>query len=346
MSALPDTERSRQCLRWTRQRLDDAGATLEIASADASFRSYYRAHSGGRSLIVMDAPPDQEDIAPWLAIGERLRAAGLHAPEVLAADVAQGFVLMGDLGSTHYLDVLDEGNVDALYGEAMDALARMQTRLDTDALPPYDEAFLVREMELLPTWFLERHLGLTPDCGQWDVLELAFRRMAVSALAQPKVFVHRDFHSRNLLVVDDNGPGIIDFQGALAGPLTYDLASLLRDCYIAWDRERVEAWTESYRARLRAAGTLSAEVDATRFLRWFDLIGLQRHVKVLGIFCRLHYRDGKHGYLRDLPRVLDYVLDVAGRHAELHDFAELLRRAVSDRDLTQPRDETTAGPTD
>ncbi|GAB3034426.1 phosphotransferase [Oleiagrimonas citrea] len=337
MPALPDTERCRQCARWTRRALDDDDATLEVASADASFRSYYRVHSGGRSLIVMDAPPGQEDIAPWLDIGRRLRAAGLHTPEVLADDAGQGFVLMSDLGNTHYLDVLADDNVDALYGEAMETLLRMQTGVDPQGLPPYDEPFLVREMELMPTWFLERHLSLTPDCGQWDVLELAFRHLVVSALAQPRVFVHRDFHSRNLLVTPDRSPGIIDFQGALVGPLTYDLASLLRDCYIVWDREHVEAWTEQCRLQWRQAGHLDADVDAARFRRWFDLIGLQRHIKVLGIFCRLHYRDGKDGYLHDLPRVLDYVLDVAGRYPELHDFCELLRRAVGDRDVAQAR---------
>jgi len=316
--------------------LGDTTAQLEIASADASFRSYYRAFTRDRSLIIMDAPPEQEDIGPWLEIGAQLRAAGLNAPEVLAADMAAGFVLMSDLGNRHYLDELDEFSVDVLYGDAMEALARMQADIGTSNLAPYDEAFLTREMELMPEWFLGRHLGMSSDRMQWDVLESAFRRLAGSALEQPRVFVHRDFHSRNLLVTEHDNPGIIDFQGALAGPVTYDLASLLRDCYIAWDRERVEHWVESYRQGLRQSGLLDASADAACFRHWFDRIGLQRHIKVLGIFCRLYYRDDKDGYLRYLPRVVDYILDVAARDPELSDLCEMLRRAVDGRDLTVP----------
>ncbi len=316
--------------------LGDTTAQLEIASADASFRRYFRVHVRDRTLILMDAPPEQEDIGAWLEIGALMHAAGLNVPEVLAADMADGLVLMGDLGSSHYLDVLHPDNADNLYGDAMEALARMQTGLHTDTLAPYDESFLIGEMELMPHWFLGRHLGLATDRMQWDVLEVAFRRLAASALEQPRVFVHRDFHSRNLLVTARNNPGIIDFQGALAGPVTYDLASLLRDCYIAWDRDQVEHWVESYRQGLRQSGLLDAEVDATRFRFWFDRIGLQRHIKVLGIFCRLHYRDDKDGYLRYLPRVLDYVYQVTARDPELTALGELLRRAVGERDLSQP----------
>ncbi len=336
MSALPDTDRARLCTEWTRRMLGDPDARLSVASADASFRSYYRVKGPDRSLVVMDAPPEQEDLGPWLEIGARLRAAGLNAPEVLATDMAEGFVLMQDLGSTHYLDALDADNVDTLYEEAMEALARIQTGIGTENLAPYDEAFLSSEMELMPAWFLDHHLGLKSDRGQWDVLEPIFRDLAASAAAQPRVFVHRDFHSRNLLVTERDNPGIIDFQGALAGPITYDLASLLRDCYIDWERERVEHWVESYRQGMRQSAVLDASVDAAQFRDWFDRIGLQRHIKVLGIFCRLHYRDDKDGYLRYLPRVLGYVLDVAGRHRDLVPLAELLKRAVADRDLTIP----------
>lgn len=326
--------------------LGDVTAQLEVASADASFRSYYRARSLDRSMIVMDAPPEHEDIGPWLEIDARLRAAGLNAPEVLATDIADGFVLMQDLGGTHYLDALDEDSADALYADAMEALARIQTGMDTDILAPYDEAFLVSEMELMPKWFLDRHLGLTPDRLQWDVLDPVFRGLANSALAQPRVFVHRDFHSRNLLVTTDDNPGIIDFQGALAGPVTYDLASLLRDCYIDWERERVEHWVETYRQGLRQSGLLDASVDAERFRDWFDRIGLQRHIKVLGIFCRLYYRDDKNGYLRYLPRVLDYVYEVTGRHPDLAALGELLKRAIGERDVTVPQQQPVAGPSD
>ena len=364
------SDRAADRLAWTRAALHDDSLSLAPASADASFRSYWRTHCDGTSWIVMDSPPALEDPAPWLAIGERLRAAGLHVPAVLAHDLTQGFLLIEDLGRQDYLSGLDEGTVDALYGKAMDALLRIQTHVEGADLPPYNHAFLQRELELMPEWFLQRHLGYTPACEEWDVIEQAFTTLLHSAAEQPRVFVHRDFHSRNLMLVEDqptgplpspclmppmfpapglhaqaaaNGalpplhnPGIIDFQGALHGPLAYDLASLLRDCYVGWDDARVTRWVESYRARALDAGVLEASVDATRFRRWFDLIGLQRHVKVLGIFCRLWYRDGKPGYLADLPRVLGYVLDVARRYPELAELAALIERCVGGRDVTTP----------
>jgi aminoglycoside/choline kinase family phosphotransferase len=322
-------------LAWARAVLDDASLTLQPVSVDASFRSYWRTASGGRSVILMDAPPDREDLPAWLAIGARLRAAGLHAPEVYAQNLANGFALIADLGQRLYLPELHDANADALYGDAMDALLRMQVAVDGRDLPAYDDAFLLREMQLLPEWFLDRHLGGGVDAGQQQVLDDAFAELVDSAREQPRVFVHRDFHSRNLLVTAQDNPGIIDFQGALYGPLAYDLASLLRDCYIRWDDVRVEVWVEAYRRRLREAGLIGADVDVQRFQRWFDLIGLQRHIKVLGLFCRLHYRDGKPGYLADLPRVSGYVRDVAGRYPELAALAALLDRAVGDRDISR-----------
>jgi N-acetylmuramate 1-kinase len=334
MTTPPDRAAVR--LAWARQTLDDETLTLTSASADASFRSYWRTQHDGRSWIVMDSPPAQEDPRPWLEIGARLSAAGLHVPAVQACDLEEGFLLIEDLGSQLYLPALNDGTVDALYGDALDALLRMQRDADTGGMPPYDHAFLQRELEIMPEWFLRRHLGYTPECEEWDVLESAFTVLLHNALEQPRCFVHRDYHSRNLLITAQDNPGIIDFQGALLGPITYDLASLLRDCYIVWDRARVEAWVESYRQRLQAAQLIAANVGSRRFLRWFDLIGLQRHIKVLGIFCRLGYRDGKPGYLDDLPRVYDYVIDVAGSYPELADFVALLQRCVGERDLRQP----------
>jgi aminoglycoside/choline kinase family phosphotransferase len=207
----------------------------------------------------------------------------------------------------------------------MDALLAMQTRVVCDDLPPFDHTVLLNGLEVMPAWFLERHLGHTPTCEEWDVLEAAF----------DVIIVHRDYHSRNLLVAEGNNPGIVDFQGALHGPLTYDLASLLRDAYIAWPRERVEGWVESYRQRLLGAGVIDDKIDATRFLRWFDLTGLHRHVRVLGQFYRLWYRDGKPGYLQDVPQVYRYVIEVARSYPELADFAALLERHAAGRDLTQ-----------
>jgi len=317
---------------------------IEVASADASFRSYWRVlpRDGGATFIVMDAPPDKENLEPWLDIGARLRKAGLHSPEVIAVDRGQGFVLMEDLGTRMYLAELDDSSVDALYADALDALLRMQTEVDPASLPAFDEAFLTVELELMPEWFLRRHLGHEIDCDEWDVIELAFRTLLTSARGQPQGFMHRDYHSRNLLVVDHGSPGIIDFQGAMIGPITYDLASLLRDCYIAWEAERVEGWLESYRLRLQHAHLIDTHVDAARFRRWFDLAGLQRHIKVLGIFCRLWYRDGKAHYLADLPLTWRYVISVARRYTELAPLADLLERALGGRDITQARDEAVA----
>ena len=330
-------------LAWTRAALGDPALQLAPASADASFRSYWRTHHQGQSWIVMDSPPAQEDPQPWLAIGARLATAGLHVPAVHAHDLRQGFLLIEDLGSALYLPALGEDTVDALYGAAMDALLRMQLRTDVHGMPPYDQAFLQRELEIMPAWFLGRHLGHAADAHEQQLLQDAFDVLLHEAMAQPRCFVHRDFHSRNLLIVESDtptaasaqllSPGIIDFQGALLGPITYDLASLLRDCYIAWDAARVQGWVEGYRQRLQQAGLIDASVDRTRFLRWFDLIGLQRHLKVLGIFCRLAYRDGKPGYLDDLPRVYRYVIEVARRYPELAALAALLERSVGTRDL-------------
>jgi aminoglycoside/choline kinase family phosphotransferase len=328
-------DRAAARLAWARQTLGDAGLVLAPASSDASFRSYWRTRHDGQSWIVMDSPPAREDPRPWLAIDARLAAAGLHVPEVRAQDLEQGFLLIEDLGSRLYLDALDEANADRLYGDAMDALLAMQTRVASDDLPPFDRTVLVNGLELMPEWFLQRHLGHTPSCGEWDVLEAAFDVIVRNALAQPRVFVHRDFHSRNLLVTDARNPGVIDFQGALHGPVTYDLASLLRDAYIAWPRVRVEGWVESYRQRLLGAGVIDDAVDAARFRRWFDLTGLHRHVRVLGQFYRLWYRDGKPGYLKDVPQVYRYVIEVARGYPELAAFAELLERHVAGRDLTQ-----------
>ena len=328
-------DRAAARLAWTRTALGDSTLHLEPASADASFRSYWRTHHEGRSWIVMDSPPAQEDPRPWLAIGERLAAAGLHVPAVYRADLQQGFLLIEDLGSRLYLSALNNDNADALYGDAMNALLRMQTQMSHDDLPPFDQDVVMRGLEVMPEWFLGRHLRHTPDRSEQKVLQTTFDVVLKNMLEQPRCFVHRDFHSRNLLIVEHNNPGIIDFQGALAGPLTYDLASLLRDGYIAWERGRVERWVESYRQRLKEVHAIDSEISRERFLRWFDLTGLHRHIRVLGQFYRLWYRDGKPGYLADVPRVYHYVISVAQSYPELADFVALLERHAHGRDLTQ-----------
>jgi aminoglycoside/choline kinase family phosphotransferase len=342
----PPADRAAQRQAWARSVLGDAGLSLVAASSDASARSYWRTCGHTPSWIVMDAPPALEDARPWLAVNARLAASGLHVPGVRAHDLGQGFLLIEDLGSTTYLEVLDEASVDGLYATALAALLRMQTAVDVRSLPPYDRTALDRELGLMPEWFLGRHLGHNLTGREREVLQAAFATLVQSALEQPRCFVHRDYHSRNLLVPARDGgteapepwfiPGIIDFQDAVHGPVTYDLVSLLRDCYIAWDRQRVEAWVEGYRRQLLGSPLGAAIPDPARFLRWFDLMGLQRHIKVLGIFSRLYYRDGKSAYLGDLPRVYAYVIEVAGRHAELQALAVLLRRLVGTRDLRVP----------
>lgn len=328
---------SQQRLLWTRHVLGDPAASLEVASADASMRSYYRVRSGERSLVLMDSPPAREPIGPWLSVGERLRAAGLRVPRVYQADPDFGYVLMEDFGTRLYQDALDESSADALYGAAMDALARMHRDCSTDGLPVFDAAWATIELELMPTWFLQRHLGLRANDIAWDVVAGGFAAVLAALDGQPRVFMHRDFHSRNLMVLDADGPGILDFQGAMRGPLAYDLASLLRDCYLSWPDERVAGWVAGQHARLQAAGL--CEADLPTFQTWFDLAGLQRHLKVLGIFCRLAYRDDKPGYLPNLPLVFDYVTRIGGRYEATRPLVSMLAAAVGERDLTALRPE-------
>jgi aminoglycoside/choline kinase family phosphotransferase len=308
----------------------DAGS-IRTASADASFRRYFRLRrDDGSSWIAMDAPPGQEDLATYLKISALLEPCGLHVPRVLFGDPAHGFALLEDLGNTHMLTALDQGaDPDRLYGEALDALARLQLRGGAAAqgLPPYDHATLLREMQLLPDWYCARHLALELTPAERDLLVRSFDWLAAGALAQPQVFVHRDFHSRNLMIVTERSPGVIDFQDALRGPVGYDPVSILKDCYVEWPRARVEHWLSGFRARLLAGGAtgraLAGDSEA-QFLHWFDLVGLQRHIKVLGIFARLCWRDGKTSYLADLPRTLSYVQTAARLQPELAAFADFV----------------------
>ena len=296
---------------------------LEPASADASFRRYLRVwRADGASRVVMDAPPEKEDTGPYLRVAKLLAACGVHIPEIEAADTRRGLLLLEDLGREPMLARLHGGgDAEQLYGAALEALARIQLHGDAGgaSLPRYDRAELEREMQLLPAWYCARHLKLEASAEDAEVLAESVELLVREALAQPVVLVHKDYHSRNLMITARRSPGIIDFQDALAGPIGYDLVSLLKDCYIRWPRARVENWVGAYRQRLLAAGA-PAGVDGAQFLRWFDMCGLQRHIKVLGIFARLFYRDAKPGYLADLPLTLEYVLDTAARYPELSRF--------------------------
>lgn len=318
-------ERLTQLRRWLTEEAGLADFALEPASGDASFRRYFRIRTADRCLIAVDAPPAQEDSTPFLRVAGLLLEWGLHVPEILESDLRQGFMLLSDLGTRLYLDALGEATVERLYGDALAALAVLQARgaEGVHLVPPYDELLLRQELELFRDWYLVRHRGLSLSAGQHAVLMHTFDGLVANAGEQPRVFVHRDYHSRNLMVTASNNPGILDFQDAVHGPVTYDLASLLRDCYIAWPAERVDEWALGYHQLALQSGILR-ERSAERFLRWFDLMGVQRHLKATGIFARLNHRDGKPAYLGDIPRTLGYVAAVSARHAELRGFAALL----------------------
>jgi N-acetylmuramate 1-kinase len=313
--------------------LSDLGLSVQRltpASSDASFRRYFRATFPGGSYIVMDAPPDREDVRPYLKVGELLASLGVHVPRVHAADSARGLLLLEDLGSTSYLQRLEAGDdPDRLYADALQALAEIQTRGAAAAaqLAPYDEAALGRELALMPEWFCGRHLGLTLGAHEAELVRRTFDWLIAQALEQPAVLVHRDYHSRNLMVLSERNPGIIDFQDAVRGPIGYDLVSLLKDCYISWPRARVEGWVSGYHGLLRRRGLACG--SERELLRWFDIVGVQRHLKVLGIFCRLWYRDGKPGYLADLPLTLQYVCDACRSYPELGEFGAWLERSAA-----------------
>ena len=323
-------ERLEQLKNWLDEELNFSEYTLTPASADASFRRYFRVLHGGDSYVVMDAPPEKEDSRPFIRISKIMFDLGLNVPEVIDENLQQGFLLLSDLGTVPYLDVLNGESVERLYGDALGALATLQACApDNTSLPDYDRALLQNEMELCREWLIGKHLGLLPDAAQTGMVDAAFELLADNALAQPRVCVHRDYHSRNLMQTGSNNPGILDFQDAVIGPVTYDLVSLLRDCYIAWPRARVEEWALGYLDLALQSGILRAEHDdPQQFLRWFDLMGMQRHLKAAGIFARLKHRDGKNGYLQDIPRTLDYVVEVATRYDELAAFGRYIHTEV------------------
>ena len=316
--------------QWVAHALRTTAFTLAPASADASFRRYFRATLASPhalapetgTLIVMDAPPPQEDCRPFVQVAALLHAADVHAPAILAHDLERGFLLLSDLGNTTYLAALGADNARALYLDAIDALLRFQRTSRSDALPHYDEALLRRELELFPEWYVGRHRGHVLSTAQRKVLDDVFARVIANNLAQPQVFVHRDFHSRNLMVSAPN-PGVLDFQDAVYGPITYDLVSLLRDAYIGWDEERQIDLAVRYWERARRAG-MPVHADFGAFWHDFEWMGVQRQLKVLGIFARLCHRDGKDGYLKDMPLVMGYLRGACTRYRQLEPLLVLL----------------------
>jgi aminoglycoside/choline kinase family phosphotransferase len=311
--------------------LNECGITYQDiapASADASFRRYFRITNAENTYIVMDAPPEKENCKPFIHIANILFDFGLNVPQIFQQDLEQGFLLLSDLGNTVFLSELNNSTVDEMYTSAMKSLLLMQKNENPD-LPLYDETLLRNELELFPDWYLTKQLNITPTEQQKEILEQTFDILIKSALEQPQVCVHRDYHSRNLMVNKNNPeqPGVIDFQDAVIGAVTYDLVSLLKDCYIEWPREKVEGWVKYYHAEAESLGIIDA-VNFDDFLRWFDLMGLQRHLKVAGIFSRLKHRDGKTGYLKDIPRTMDYVFDVLERYPEFKPLQNLLSKIL------------------
>jgi len=320
----PSDPRLEQLQEWLAGRLAETAFSMKPASADASFRRYFRVTAKGRSWIAMDAPPDREDCRPFVRVAALLRAAGVNAPRVEAQDLERGFLLLTDFGDTTYLATLDATNADRLFGDAVAALLKWQLASREGELPPYDEALLQRECDLFPEWYVARHLGVALTAGQQRSLSEMLALIIARALSQPKAYVHRDYMPRNLMVTDPN-PGVIDFQDAVYGPVSYDMASLTRDAFVSWEEERVIDWTARYWEKAKRSG-LPVDPDFGAFYRDFEWMGLQRHLKVLGIFARIHYRDGKSGYLEDTPRFLNYARTVAERYRELAPLARLLEQ--------------------
>ncbi|HZF22865.1 MAG TPA: phosphotransferase [Burkholderiales bacterium] len=307
---------------WIARQFPGITFTLSPASVDASFRRYFRVTFPDSTLIAMDAPPAQEDCRPFVRVAALMAEAKVHVPKVLAHDLARGFLLLSDLGATTYLAALNPGNADQLFGDAIDALIRWQLASREGVLPAYDKTSLKRELDLFPEWYLDRHLGIKLSSLQRESLEKIFSLILASNLAQPKVYVHRDFMPRNLMVSNPN-PGVLDFQDAVFGPIGYDVASLFKDAFLSWEEERVLDWTVRYWEKAKRAG-LPVDADFGVFYRDVEWMGLQRHIKVLGIFARICHRDNKSGYVEDAPRFLDYVRVVARRYAALAPLLRLL----------------------
>lgn len=302
---------------WLETEVGFSEYSIEPASGDASFRRYFRVYHDQQVWIVMDAPPRQEDCHRFVGLARMLDKAGIHVPQVIRMDLDQGFLLLSDLGTRLYLNELNENTVERLYGDALGTLIILQTnRLDDFPVPDYDRALLERELELFPHWYLKQKRGIRLSESENKLWRQSVSLLVESALEQPRVWVHRDYHSRNLLLTQQQNPGVLDFQDAVIGPVTYDLVSLVRDCYIKWPEDQVEQWALGYHDLALQSGVLRNR-DEEQFLRWMDWQGLQRHFKAIGIFARLYLRDGKEDYLKDVPRTLSYIFQITRKYREL-----------------------------
>ena len=317
-------ERKKQLMDWLAVTFSTKKFSLEAASSDASFRRYFRVHFDDQSFVVMDAPPLKEDCTSFIAVANLLKAQGINAPKIFHQSLEDGFLVLSDLGSDSYLGKLTERTVDKQYKDAVQVLHKMHgIGLKDLLIPSYDLVLLRQEMDLFGEWFLKTLLGIDLSFKDKETLSQVKEKLTASALEQPQVFVHRDYHSRNLMVTKDNNPGVIDFQDAVIGPLTYDLVSLYRDCYIAWSDEKIYAWLDDFLKQRQERGEVD-DFDHRQFYQWFDWMGVQRHMKAVGIFSRLLLRDGKEGYLKDIPRTLGYLITISERYEELKPLAGLI----------------------
>jgi aminoglycoside/choline kinase family phosphotransferase len=323
-------DRQQQLGAWLNTVLQQANFSLTIASADASFRRYFRVsmvtpYLGFKTLIAMDAPPPQEDCTPFVNIAKLFLDAGLNVPKLIAQDLTHGFLLLSDLGDDTYLSQLNSESAPKLYLDATNALIKLQIASKENALPKYDETLLTREMQLFPDWYVSKHLNVSLTGEQQVILKNTFEVLNKNILSQGQVYVHRDFHSRNLMIAKENNPGVLDFQDAVYGAISYDLVSLLKDAYISWEEEQIIDWAVRYWQPAKKAG-LPVPDDFSEFYRDFEWMGAQRHIKVLGIFARLSHRDGKDGYLKDMPLVMIYLRKVCERYVELRPMLRLLNQ--------------------
>ena len=309
--------------KWIREVFAETKFHLMPLSGDASFRQYWRLYVGERTYVVMDAPPEKENCLPFLLIGNKIKAVGLSTPEVYHVNLNDGFLVLEDLGDQLYIDSLNEITARQLYHDAINALIKMQREIDASSLPKYDHSLLRQELDLFPQWFLQTHLKHSLARAEETMINNAFSWIIEEVVHQPRVFVHRDYHSRNLMIVNGNNPGIIDYQDAVLGPITYDLVSLLRDVYIAWPSSEIDNWRELYCA-MSVESQLLTRAEMEDFPYWFDVMGIQRHLKIAGIFARLYHRDMKPRYLEDLPLTFDYLLSTVKQFPALREFHDLL----------------------
>ena len=313
---------------WLQGLFDTNDFELSCASEDASFRFYYRVSIQDKCYIVMDAPPEHEDIEPFIRISHILYDSDINAPVIFESQTDQGFLLLSDFGDELYLDKLNPESADKLYADAISTLVRMQINADVSRLDNYDEALLRREMHLFNDWLIEQYLNIVLDTEERNSLDETYNLLVQNALEQPQVFVHRDYHSRNLMLTNENNPGVIDYQDAVLGPFSYDLVSLLKDCYIKWPQQSINRWLDMY---IDAFTSLKPDlaIDKNKFKRWFDLMGAQRHLKASGIFARLSVRDGKQGYIKDIPRTLSYILDLETDYPELTGLCQIIEKKIT-----------------